>query len=155
MLYYVNDRGKHISLEEDLKPCSAPEASWETAHSRSWSWPWRGEGHGRAAQWFLFSSSKGIALCWDNLYCLNQKLNKTPKQQLKKPNKTCNWPTHKRKKTQHTFCALLQLWLLCQRDWEMIVSSSFDLHVRLQSLMSEKNANTEGEKGDKFLLAYL
>lgn len=37
----------------------------------------------------------------------------------------------------------------------MIVSSSFDLHVRLQSLMSEKNANTEGEKGDKFLLAYL
>lgn len=128
---------------------------WEIARSSSWSWLWRGEGCGWVDQWFLFTSSKGIALCWDNLYCPNQKLNKTPKQQLKNPNKSVTAPLAKGKKTQCIFCALLHLWLLCQRDWERTMSSSLHWHVRLKSLMSKKNANAEGEKGNKFLLAYL
>lgn len=39
----------------------------------------------------------------------------------------------------------------------MTISSSLDLHVRLQSIKSEKTANTGrgAVKGNKFLLAYL
>lgn len=75
------------------------------------------------------------------------------KQNPTTPSKLVTAPTCERKKTQHTFCALLCLWLLCHmgNDYvvfigEMTMSSSLDLHVGLQSLMIEKNAYTERGK---------